>query len=159
MKLIKVLGAVALFLLLAARSTFAISPAIIMIYGGALKQPVFLINSMVFHDIAEPTDLRADAFADRDYLKVAMFWGTKWNQYVSGERPLKTLTPEMASQHGRFYPATTDKPGVLLQTRPQQEQLAIPTDLSAFSWGGELAPSWIDFLVARGIPAGPRGRR
>jgi hypothetical protein len=132
---------------------FAIRPVVIMFYGEPLRQPVFLTDTMVFHDLENPTAITSKDVAGREYLRVAMFWGTQWNQYLSGERPLRSLTPEMASQHGRFYPATSDRSAVLLQTKPQLERMPIPEDPSVLTWGGVLDASWIDGLVARGVPA------
>lgn len=136
----------------------AVRPVIIMFYGEPLQQPVFLTDTMVFHDLENPTDISVKDVAGRRFLRVAMFWGTQWNQYVSGEKPLRSLKPELASQHGRFYPATPDRPAVLLQTKPGLRQAPVPEDATDLTWGGTLDSSWIEGLIARGIPARQRGQ-
>jgi hypothetical protein len=141
----------------ATRPAFAVRPMIIMFYGPGLEHPVFLTDTMVFHDLENPTTITPRDVGNRKYLNVAMFWGTQWNPYVSGERPLSELTSMMANQHGRFYPATASAPAVLLQTKPQLERAIVPTDTDVLTWGGELTPNDVAFLVRSGVPTGPRG--
>ena len=136
----------------------AIRPVIIMFYGEPLQQPVFLVDTMVFHDLENPTTITAKELAGRPYLKVAMFWGPQRHPYVTGEKSIRSLTPEMASQHGWFYPATSVRPAVLLQTKPQIGRLPLPEDAASFTWGGVLDGSWIESLVARGVPARQGGQ-
>lgn len=142
------------FVLLTSPSLLAIRPVIIMFYGGSLKQPVFIVNlaeTMVFHDLENPTTIVASDLVTREYVTVAMFWGTRWEPYVSGLQPLTALRPELASQHGRFYPADGDRPAVLLQTKPQLEQRPVPTDVAELTWGGEMDRTWAEFLVRKGV--------
>lgn len=146
----------AVLIVLAARPVLAIRPVIIMFYGGALKQPVFVTDTMVFHDLENPTTITARELGGREYLSVAMFWGTQWERYLAEGKPVGSLTPEMAGQHGRFYPATSDRPAVLLQTKPQLAARPVPRDSVVLDWGGELEPSWLPFLLAKGVPAAAR---
>lgn len=151
--IIGTVASAAVLIVVAARPVMAIRPVIIMFYGGALKQPVFVTDTMVFHDLENPTSITARDMGGREYLSVAMFWGTQWERYLAQGKPLGSLTPEMAGQHGRFYPATSDRPAVLLQNRPQLAARPVFQDAGALDWGGELAPSWLPFLLSKGVPA------
>jgi len=149
------------FALLTSPPLLAVRPMIIMFYGGSLKQPVFitdLAETMVFHDLEKPTTLVASDLGAREYVKVAMFWGVRWEPYTSGLQPVTSLMPELASQHGRFYPAEGDRPAVLLQTKPQLERRPVPTDVAELTWGGEMERTWAEFLVRKGVATRARMR-
>jgi len=148
------IGVIVLFAALCAtRSLIAIRPVIIMFYGGGLERPVFVTDTMVFHDLENPTTIRARDLGDRKYLEVAMFWGPRFNPYRSGEKPMSELTVAHASQHGRLYPATGREPAVLLQTIPWADAQPKPTDLERLNWGGLLPAGDVDKLVGFGVPA------
>ena len=90
----------------AVRPAAAAAPRLLMIYGGPLAKPVILDNwaenGSVFGDempTIKPADLEG-----RPYLKLALFGGPRWRDYVDAGKPLDALRPEDANQHGRFYP-------------------------------------------------------
>ncbi|HVQ43210.1 MAG TPA: hypothetical protein VMS54_13415, partial [Vicinamibacterales bacterium] len=52
--------------------------------------------------------------------------------------------PEMAWQHGKYYPATGSKPAVLVVTTLHKKaSQSVPdfADEGLFSWGGALSPA------------------
>jgi hypothetical protein len=129
----------------------AIGPAIVMLYGGDLREPVLVapgnpsVNSTEF--LWSPTNggvqwgsrtrgTLPSNLEGRRFVNVAFFWG--WHDAA-------TLKPSDASQHGRFYPATASAPAVIVITAPHMahttdnsanpEPRPIPTSLDGFYAG------------------------
>ena len=110
----------------------AIGPAILMFYGGDLKEPVLVFPGNPSYN---PTSFLWDPVSGgvpwgargtlpsnlegRPYMNVAIFWG----RYDPA-----TLKASDASQHGRIYLKTASAPAVIVITAPH---MANPTDLSA----------------------------
>ena len=88
-----------------------------MFYGGVLKQPLFVTgtDTSAFGDLFHPATTTVRALGDRPYLNVALFLGPDAEPYAKGTRPLTELTPQMAWQHARFYPATSTEPAMMLE--------------------------------------------
>src|SRR5215204_668140 len=99
------------------RPVQAIGPSVLMIYGGKLPAPVFVTGSdaNLFGDLLTPSRVASKDTDGRSYFKVAVFWGTQANPTGHGV-PLANLKPEMAWQHGKYYPAVGTKPAVLIVT-------------------------------------------
>lgn len=53
------------------------------------------------------------ALAGRPSLRISLFWGPGWNDYVDQHRPLSRLRPRDADTFGRFYPAWRGRPAVV----------------------------------------------
>ncbi len=133
----------------------AIGPAIVMFYGGDLKEPVLVFPGNPSYN---PTDFLWNParggvewgsrtrgtlppnLEGRRYVSVAIFWG---------RYDVATLKASDASQHGRFYPATESAPAVIVITAPHMahatdnaanpEPRPIPTSLDGF-WAGWTTP-------------------
>jgi len=129
----------------------AIGPAILMFYGGDLKEPVLVFPG---NPSQNPTDFiwsphnGGVPFASgkrgtlppnlegRRYMSVAIFWG----RYD----PV-TLKASDASQHGRIYLRTASAPAVIVITEPWMANakdptanpapVPVPTSLDAFVAG------------------------
>lgn len=131
-----------------------VSPRIIMFYGEPLRSPIYITgeDSRVFHDVENPTDLRASGFSNRRFIQVAMFWGTEWDPYYFGKLPLKGLTPDKAGQHRRLYLRDNESVPVLLQTYPRLKAVAMPSDSNDFIWGGPLPLESVALLRRYGVP-------
>ena len=129
----------------------AIGPAILMFYGGDLKDPVLVFPGNPSYNPTDfiwnpanggvrwgggtrgtlPPDLEG-----RPYINVAIFWG---------RYDVATLKAADASQHGRFYPATQSAPAAIVITGPHManskdmaanpEPMPIPTSLDGFLAG------------------------
>ena len=150
---------VALAALLGSTRVFAISPALVMVYGHTLPAPVvidlkgtiglneFLWNTRVrgafnyeTHSGTMPAGLK-----DRPYFRLAVFWG---------RYDVATLKPEQASQHGRLYLATASEPAVIVATLPHMamEPRPMPADLKGFHGGWVLNAGDLANAKRMGIP-------
>jgi len=136
---------------------FAIGPTVMMFYGAPLQKPVLVTgaDTAPFGNLLAQTDVAASDIVGRTPISVALFWGPSSNPANNGV-PLADLKPEMAWQHGRYYPATPTKSAVLLVTAMSQKATqAMPPPTagpSTFSWGGALVPDAIAVLKRLGIP-------
>jgi hypothetical protein len=85
------------------------------------------------------------SLSKRTYLKLAIFWGLYYPDQ---------LTPENASQHGRFYPATGSDPAVVIVTDPDMRPIAhpIPTALEQFVAAWTLNPADLATIKKLGFP-------
>jgi len=129
----------------------AIGPAILMFYGGDLKEPVLVFPG---NPSSNPTDFiwnpvhggvpyasgkRGTLPANLDgrrYMSVAIFWG----RYDPA-----TLKASDASQHGRIYMRTASEPTVIVITAPHManvkdrtanpEPVPVPASLDEFIAG------------------------
>lgn len=158
----RVLG-LAILLLCSSTAVFAIGPAAIVLHGGELQSPLVThpaIGSLHFmwgagtpyYDRSQ-TDIPS-GLEGRRYFSYDVFWG----RYAPEE-----LRPQVASQHGRLYLPTADKPAVVVLTFPNMvnperdpslrvRPVAIPSQLDGFAFGRALTPAETAELVAAGIP-------
>jgi hypothetical protein len=134
----------------------AIGPTVLMFYGEPLKKPVLVtgVDTGAFADVLRLTTVTAAETTGRTYLNVALFWGSPADPAANGV-PIAQLTPQMAWQHGRFYPATARQPALLLTAQFMKKAQGVPDDHTVFNSGGALAPSAIAVLQRLGIPTGP----
>ena len=129
----------------------AIGPAILMFYGGDLKEPVLVFpgnpsynpTSFIWNPVnggvpygSEKRGTLPPNLEGRRYMSVAIFWG---------KYDLATLKPSDASQHGRIYLRTASAPAVIVITGPRMvnakdptanpEPVPVPTSLDEFVAG------------------------
>ena len=129
----------------------AIGPAILMFYGGDLKQPVLVFpgnpsynpTSLIWNPanggVPYASGKRGTLppnLEGRRYISVGIFWG----RYDPA-----TLKPSDASQHGRIYLKTASAPAVIVITAPRManpkdpaanpEPVPVPTSLDEFIAG------------------------
>lgn len=135
--------------LVLATPAVASAPRVILIYGPPLPHPVILSDwsenlAVVAGDEA---GVNVDALADRPYLRMALFWGPAWDEYVRAGKSLEALHPEQASQRGRLYPATGDQPPLIAFESPASAP--VPTTPQPLSRTGV-------WLVSRLPPHGAR---
>jgi hypothetical protein len=127
-----------------------------MFYGGdaGLQKPVLVTgaDAATFTTVTAPVSISATELAGRSYLQVAVFWGPRADPANNGT-PLADLKPEMAWQHGRFYPAANGKPALLLTTQltKRAQSVPLPVDSAAFTWGGTVSPKALAVLERLGI--------
>ena len=132
----------------------AIGPAILMFYGGDLKEPVLVFpgnpsynpTSFIWNPVnggvrygSEKRGTLPPNLEGRRYMSVAIFWG---------KYDLATLKPSDASQHGRIYLRTASAPAVIVITGPRMvnvkdptanpEPVPVPTSLDEFIAGWTL---------------------
>ena len=129
----------------------AIGPAILMFYGGDLKEPVLVspgnpsynptdfIWSPLNGGVRNASERRGTLppnLEGRRYISVAIFWG---------RYDLATLKASDASQHGRIYLRTASAPAAIVITAPNManardptanpEPVPVPTSLDEFVAG------------------------
>src|SRR6185436_3145351 len=95
----------------------ALPASLLMFYGEPLKKSVLVTgdDARAFGDL-QRTGSTPPSTTGRAFIAVAIFYGPPSNPAVNGV-PVEKLTPQMAWQHGRYYPATADLPAMLLVTR------------------------------------------
>jgi hypothetical protein len=138
----------------------AISPSAVMVYGEKIMQPVLLrpdgpadfpaFGLLWWHagSYSNPTRIDPQLWSGlktRSYVNLAIFWG----RYDAGE-----LTPDRASQHGRFYPPTASEPAVVVTTVPdmQKKSNPIPGDLERFAAAWTLSSQELSTLKSLRFP-------
>ena len=145
----------------AARPLHAIGPTVLMFYGEPLKKTVLVTgaDTVPFGDFLTPSTVTPQDTVGRGFIKVALFCGPLSNPAANGT-PLEKLTPEMAWQHGRLFPATATQPALLLTTAFTKQAVGVPTSSGAagFTAGGALTPDAVAVLRRLGVPVGPVGR-
>lgn len=120
-------------------------PRLLMFTGKPLEKPVVLSD---WHEIArfQQAILISPAAAARQmrgrpWLRISLFWGPQWNDYLGRDRPLSALRPRDANGFGRFYPAWRGRPAVV--------------DLGFAEHGPTLASHRaLAILERHGVPAG-----
>jgi hypothetical protein len=155
----------ALLVSLASVPLRAIGPAILMFYGGDLKDPVlvfpgnpsFTPTSFIWNPVNGGVPYASNQrgtlpsnLEGRRFMSVAIFWG----RYDPA-----TLKPSDASQHGRIYLRTTSAPAVIVITRPAMvnlkdptanpEPVPIPTSLDEFDAGWTLDVDFSEWIRAQ----------
>ena len=122
--------------------------------GDARTNP---LARLIAGNLLAQTDVAVSDTVGRKPINVALFWGPASNPANNGV-PLADLKPEMAWQHGRYYPATATKAAVLLVTAlTQKGTQAMPPPTagpSTFTWGGALSADAVAVLKRLGIPTG-----
>ena len=106
-------------------SASAMGPSVIMIYGGGLRAPVFLVarsaddqqNRLRTFWCGAPAAVSPKQVGDGPYLNVAIFYGVDvWTDPAAIPATLQTLTPERANQQGRLYLPVPQMPGAVVTT-------------------------------------------
>jgi hypothetical protein len=136
------------------RSLHAIGPTVLMFHGGTLKQPIFVTGSdtAVFPDLTRSSGIPSTEVANRRYVDVAIFWGSTNDPAVNGGTGVQGLRPEMAWQHGRFYPAAGHQAALLVATQFSKGSQPLPSDQTAFPNGGVLSDAAMAVLKRLRIP-------
>ena len=143
----------------------AVGPAILMFYGGDLREPVLVFpgnpsynptsfiwnpaNGGVPYASGQRGTLPPN-LEGRRYMSVAIFWG----RYDPA-----TLKASDASQHGRIYLRTASAPAVIVITAPRMtnakdrtanpEPVPVPTSLNEFIAGWTLTEDINEWIRAQ----------
>ena len=135
----------------------AVGPSVLMFYGDPLKKPVLVSGSdaAAFDNMLGSASVSESDLAGRTPISVALFWGPATNPANNGV-PIDQLKPEMAMQHGRYYPPTATKPAVILVTQfTKMVQPSAPSSSAAYNFGGPLSSNAVAVLKRLGVPTGP----
>ena len=135
----------------------AIGPTVMMFHGTPLKKPVFVTGAetSAFGDLLRKHSVPPADLASRPFYAVALFWGPPSDPARNGVRTLTDLTPEMAWQHGRFYPSHGGQPALLLVTSLHKNAAAVPTPTgpASYALGGPVPPEASAVLARLGLAA------
>jgi hypothetical protein len=140
-------------------------PTVLMFYGGPLKAPVFVTgeDSVAIAPAFRPyagggiPAKSAASMEDRPFINVACFWGTAADPAANGTRNLADLTPAMAWQHARFYPASRGNPAVVFVTGLEKKvargpAMPVPAASEQYFLNGPLSTDALTVLRRLGIP-------
>lgn len=111
-----IVGLTLLVAALVAGPAVAAAPRLMMVYGPPLPEPIVLRDwreNLTVMVNMKRTNIDPGELEGRPYLKMALFWGPRWAEYVEEGGSLDALRPEQANQHARFYPATGDEPALI----------------------------------------------
>lgn len=104
-------------LLASASVAQAAAPRIVIISGEPLKRQIVISDwEKIFQIVAEVAPARPvprTQLANRPRLKLSMFWGPRWNEYLASSKPASALRPRQADQTGSLYPAWRGRPALI----------------------------------------------
>jgi hypothetical protein len=87
----------------------AAAPRIVIVSGPLLDRRVVISNWQrifgVVDEIARARPVARVRLGARPRLRLSLFWGPRWNDYLSKGGSPRALRPEQADQFGSFYPA------------------------------------------------------
>jgi hypothetical protein len=87
----------------------AAAPRILIVSGDTLDRPIVFSDwgriSRVVAAIAAARPLPRTELGDRPRLRLSLFWGSRWIEFVRTGKSPAALRPRQANQHGAFYPA------------------------------------------------------
>ena len=95
-----------------APSEVAAAPRIILLHDGLMSERrVFMTdwneNLTFMLSTTQSADVDPEELVNAPVVRAALFWGgPKWERYVDDPELLNTLSPGLAEQHARIYPAT-----------------------------------------------------
>jgi hypothetical protein len=87
----------------------AAAPRILLVSGGPLARPLAISDwERIFAVVSAVGTARAlprTELAARPRLRLSLFWGPRWIEYLQSGKSAAALQPRQADQHGSFYPA------------------------------------------------------
>lgn len=108
-----IVAAAALF----AGSAHAAAPRIVIFSGKPLPRQVVISNWPLIFRVVElvlPARVaRRAELAGRPRIKVSMFWGPRWVDFLNEGKRASALRPGHADQSGSFYPAWRGRPALI----------------------------------------------
>jgi hypothetical protein len=139
----KLVAFVVVWCLVVVNAAAAAAPRIVIFSEPPLQHQIVVSDWHAIFAVTQAT-VSAPAVARRELagrpsLRVSMFWGPGWNDYVRQGRDPKALRPAQADQVGRFFPAYHGR-GALLD---------LPW---AGRWPRRVPPAALSVLKRFGIP-------
>jgi hypothetical protein len=102
---------------LTAGAAHAAAPRIVIFSGKPVAHQVVISDWQaifrVVEQIAPARVARRAELAGRPRLKVSMFWGPRWIDYLNEGKHASALRPGQADQFGSFYPAWRARPALI----------------------------------------------
>ena len=91
----------------------AAAPRIVLVSGPSLARPIAIADwNRIFVVVTSVLPARVvprAQLANRPRLRLSLFWGPRWNDYLARGGSPRALRPGQADQHGSFYPAYGDR--------------------------------------------------
>jgi hypothetical protein len=117
-RIIIVVGVTLLALTTISIPVMAAGPRIMIVYGRPLAKPVIVSNwgenETLLVAANDDMSVKHARLKVRPSLRVAMFWGMEWVQYMKRHKLLAALHPNQANQFARFYPAYGSAPALFV---------------------------------------------
>jgi hypothetical protein len=102
---------------LAADAAQAAAPRIVIFSGKPVAHQIVISDwQAIFRlvdQIAPARVVRRAEVAHRPRLKVSMYWGPRWSDYLNEGKRASALRPGQADQVGSFYPAFWGRPALI----------------------------------------------
>jgi hypothetical protein len=87
----------------------AAAPRIVIVSGAPLEHPIAIADwpriLAVVSEVAGARVVPRRQLHGRPHLKLSLFWGPAWNDYLASGKAASDLRPSQADQVGWFYPA------------------------------------------------------
>jgi hypothetical protein len=95
----------------------AAAPRIVIISGAPLRAQVVIADwgriGTIVGEIAGARPAPRAGLTRRPRMKISMFWGHGWNDYLRSGKPASALRPRDANQFGSLYPAWRGRPAMI----------------------------------------------
>jgi hypothetical protein len=125
---------------------------LILVSGFDLARPILIgewdDTMRVMAGINRRATAPSGELTGRPYYRLALFWGLDWVKYLESGRPLTSLKPEQANQHGRFYPAVGLAPALVVF---DDERGEIPDSTRPLGLIRSVEPMTLDVFVRHGL--------
>ena len=111
----------------------AAAPRIVIFSGKPLTQPIVISDwQAIFRVFEQLVPARARVapraeLAGRPRLKVSMFWGPRWIDYLREDKRASALRPRQADQFGSFYPAWRGRGALIDLSGSGQSPRVVPS--------------------------------
>ncbi|MGI8825250.1 MAG: hypothetical protein ACR2JC_06365 [Chloroflexota bacterium] len=146
-RMILTIGMTLVALTIISTPVMAAGPRIMIVYGQPLQKPVIFSNwgenQTLMVAANDGMSVEHARLKGRPSLRVAMFWGMGWVQYMKHHKPPASLHPSQANQYARFYPAYGSAPALFVFD-------SIPGPYHSLI--RRIRPEGIAVLVRHGIP-------
>jgi len=98
-------------------SAHAAAPRIVIVSGTPLAHQVVISDwPAILRVVSRVVSARAvprAQLAGRPRLRLSLFWGPRWNDYLAAGKRASALRPRQADQRGAFYPAWHGRPAAI----------------------------------------------
>jgi hypothetical protein len=95
----------------------AAAPRIVIVSGKPMAHQIAISNWTAIFRIIEPVasapNVKRALLVGRPRLRLSMFWGPGWVDYLAAGHRAAALRPQDADQQGSFYPAWHGRPAAI----------------------------------------------
>src|SRR5262245_14649014 len=130
------------FCLLLIQRVDAVAPHLIVLQSDSSSRPIFVSAPAAIFEFMCAIDGEGPIPPDlegRRFVGLSAFWGPRWVNYWSDPLWQANIRTDQAEQHGRIYPAVSNRRPIFVGTRVKAEPTAPPKELKEFAYGHELS--------------------